>query len=143
MSISEMRPVVRLGPRLRKATPLNASAVRRSPAPSCAPSAAAHAAAARPRKNVPFISEFAFMSGILSSASAPAQPKRLRPHADRGQDQRMQYRPLGRTGMSVSTIGFGAWAIGGSWGAVDDEVAMRALHVSIDAGVNFIDTADV
>ena len=50
---------------------------------------------------------------------------------------------LGRTGMSVSTIGFGAWAIGGSWGDVDDEVSMRALHAAVDAGVNFIDTADV
>ena len=45
--------------------------------------------------------------------------------------------------MSVSTVSFGAWAIGGSWGAVDDEESMRALHAAIDAGVNFIDTADV
>jgi aryl-alcohol dehydrogenase-like predicted oxidoreductase len=55
----------------------------------------------------------------------------------------MQYRALGRTGMSVSTISFGAWAIGGSWGAVDDEESMRTLHAAIDSGVNFIDTADV
>jgi len=55
----------------------------------------------------------------------------------------MDYRPLGRTGMSVSAISFGAWAIGGSWGAVDDEASMQALHAAIDAGVNFIDTADV
>ncbi len=55
----------------------------------------------------------------------------------------MQYRALGRTGMSVSTISFGAWAIGGSWGDVDDETSLRALHAAIDAGVNFIDTADV
>jgi len=55
----------------------------------------------------------------------------------------MDYRPLGRTGMSVSVISFGAWAIGGSWGAVDDEQSMRALHAAVDAGVNFIDTADV
>ena len=45
--------------------------------------------------------------------------------------------------MSVSTISFGAWAIGGSWGAVDDEESMRTLHAAIDSGVNFIDTADV
>jgi aryl-alcohol dehydrogenase-like predicted oxidoreductase len=45
--------------------------------------------------------------------------------------------------MSVSVISFGAWAIGGSWGAVDDEQSMRALHAAVDAGVNFIDTADV
>ena len=55
----------------------------------------------------------------------------------------MNYRDLGRTGLSVSEVGFGAWAIGGAWGAVDDETSMRALHAAIDAGVNFIDTADV
>src|SRR6266545_635091 len=55
----------------------------------------------------------------------------------------MEYRALGRTGLSVSAISFGAWAIGGSWGTVDDEESMRALHAAIDAGVNFIDTADV
>src|SRR4051812_49117654 len=55
----------------------------------------------------------------------------------------MEYRALGRTGMQVSAISFGAWAIGGSWGRVDDEESMRALHAAIDAGVNFIDTADV
>src|SRR6478672_8089562 len=55
----------------------------------------------------------------------------------------MEYRALGRTGLSVSTISFGAWAIGGSWGAVDDEESMRTLHAAIDSGVNFIDTADV
>jgi len=55
----------------------------------------------------------------------------------------MQFRTLGRTGLSVSTISFGAWAIGGSWGAVDDEESMRTLHAAIDTGVNFIDTADV
>ena len=55
----------------------------------------------------------------------------------------MQYRRLGRTDWSISAIGFGAWAIGGSWGAVDDEESIRALHAAIDAGVNFVDTADV
>jgi aryl-alcohol dehydrogenase-like predicted oxidoreductase len=55
----------------------------------------------------------------------------------------MEYRRLGRTDMSVSAISFGAWAIGGFWGAVDDEESMRALHAAADAGVNFIDTADV
>ena len=55
----------------------------------------------------------------------------------------MQYRRLGRTDMSVSTVSFGAWAIGGFWGLVDDAESMRALHAAIDSGVNFIDTADV
>ncbi|HEX6974442.1 MAG TPA: aldo/keto reductase [Vicinamibacterales bacterium] len=55
----------------------------------------------------------------------------------------METRRLGRTDMDLSVIGFGAWAIGGSWGAVDDEQSMAALHAAIDSGVNFIDTADV
>lgn len=53
----------------------------------------------------------------------------------------MQYRPLGRTGMNVSAIGFGAWAIGGSWGPQDEGDSLAALHRAIDLGVNFIDTA--
>lgn len=55
----------------------------------------------------------------------------------------MRYRRLGRTGFDVSAISFGAWAIGGAWGDVDDETSMRALHAALDAGTNFIDTADV
>lgn len=55
----------------------------------------------------------------------------------------MNYRTLGRTGWKVSEISFGAWAIGGAWGEVDDRESMAALHTAIDSGVNFIDTADV
>jgi aryl-alcohol dehydrogenase-like predicted oxidoreductase len=55
----------------------------------------------------------------------------------------MEYRQLGRTDMKVSAISFGAWAIGGTWGSVDDEESMRALHAAVDAGTNFVDTADV
>lgn len=55
----------------------------------------------------------------------------------------MLYRPLGRTGWNVSAIGFGAWAIGGTWGDTDDWAAMAALHRALDRGVNFFDTADV
>ena len=55
----------------------------------------------------------------------------------------MQYRDLGRTGYKVSTIGFGAWAIGGSWGSVDDRESMAALRKAVELGVNFFDTADV
>ena len=56
----------------------------------------------------------------------------------------MEYRPLGRTGWSISEIGFGAWAIGGdAWGPTDDDDSLRSLHEAIDRGVNFIDTADV
>jgi len=55
----------------------------------------------------------------------------------------MQYKELGRTGYQVSTISFGAWAIGGTWGDLDDSEAMRCLHRALDLGVNFFDTADV
>ncbi|HTQ49537.1 MAG TPA: aldo/keto reductase [Candidatus Acidoferrales bacterium] len=55
----------------------------------------------------------------------------------------MQYRTLGRTGWKVSEISFGAWAIGGTWGAVDDKESLAALHAALDGGVNFFDTADV
>jgi aryl-alcohol dehydrogenase-like predicted oxidoreductase len=55
----------------------------------------------------------------------------------------MEMRELGRTGWSVSTVGFGAWAVGGSWGRTDDAESMAALHRSLDLGVNFFDTADV
>ena len=55
----------------------------------------------------------------------------------------MKYRTLGSTGYEVSEIGFGAWAIGADWGSVDEATAMTALHAAVDAGVNFIDTADV
>lgn len=55
----------------------------------------------------------------------------------------MHYRPLGRTGWNVSALSFGAWAIGGTWGAVDDKESLAALHRAVDLGVNFIDTADV
>lgn len=53
----------------------------------------------------------------------------------------MQYRAFGRHGFDVSAIGFGAWAIGGSWGPQDDQESLAALHHAIDLGVNFIDTA--
>lgn len=54
----------------------------------------------------------------------------------------MKYRVLGRTGWKVSETSFGAWAIGGSWGKVDDRDSLAALHQAVDSGVNFIDTAD-
>jgi aryl-alcohol dehydrogenase-like predicted oxidoreductase len=53
----------------------------------------------------------------------------------------MKYRTLGRTGIRVSEIGFGAWAIGGSWGTQKDEESLDALRRALDLGVNFIDTA--
>jgi aryl-alcohol dehydrogenase-like predicted oxidoreductase len=64
----------------------------------------------------------------------------------------MQYRKFGNTDLNVSEIGFGAWAIGGGamagktaigWGDADDNESEKALYRSLDAGINFFDTADV
>jgi aryl-alcohol dehydrogenase-like predicted oxidoreductase len=53
----------------------------------------------------------------------------------------MRYRTFGRTGWKVSEIGFGAWAIGGSWGPQEEDESVRALDRALDLGSNFIDTA--
>ena len=58
-------------------------------------------------------------------------------------DWKLILRELGRTGWKVSGISFGSWAIGGSWGDVDDDESLKALHRAVDLGVNFFDTADV
>jgi aryl-alcohol dehydrogenase-like predicted oxidoreductase len=55
----------------------------------------------------------------------------------------MNYRELGRTGWKVSSLSFGAWAIGADWGTVDDRESYAALNRAIELGVNFFDTADV
>jgi aryl-alcohol dehydrogenase-like predicted oxidoreductase len=55
----------------------------------------------------------------------------------------MLYRELGRTGWKVSALSFGAWAIGGTWGPVQESESLAALHRAIELGVNFFDTADV
>ncbi len=63
----------------------------------------------------------------------------------------MQYRKFGKTDLVVSSIGFGAWAIGGAakvgdtaigWGDADDSTSKKATHAALDAGINFFDTAD-
>ncbi|MGH7213667.1 MAG: aldo/keto reductase, partial [Tepidisphaeraceae bacterium] len=53
----------------------------------------------------------------------------------------MRYRTFGRLGWKVSEIGFGAWAIGGSWGPQSETDSLKALHKALDLGCNFIDTA--
>ena len=64
----------------------------------------------------------------------------------------MHYRTLGKTGLRISEVGFGCWAIGGpstlggrviGWGEVDDATSIRALETAFDLGINFFDTADV
>lgn len=61
-------------------------------------------------------------------------------------------RTLGRSGIEVSAMGLGCWAIGGpfwsgetpvGWGAVDDEESVRAIHRGLELGIDFFDTADV
>lgn len=64
----------------------------------------------------------------------------------------MNYRKFGNTDLSVSEIGFGAWAIGGGamvgetaigWGEADDNTSVKAIHEALDRGINFFDTADI
>src|SRR3954447_5021400 len=55
----------------------------------------------------------------------------------------MEKRTLGRTGRSVGVVGLGAWQLGADWGEVDEADAMATLHAAVEAGVTFIDTADV
>ena len=55
----------------------------------------------------------------------------------------MKYRQLGKTGFEVSEVSFGGWAIGGTWGDVEDEQSMAALEEAVNQGINFFDTADV
>jgi aryl-alcohol dehydrogenase-like predicted oxidoreductase len=53
----------------------------------------------------------------------------------------MKLRAFGQHGFNCSEIGFGAWAIGGSWGAQSESDSLAALHRALDLGCNFIDTA--
>ncbi|MGN6554066.1 MAG: aldo/keto reductase [Verrucomicrobiota bacterium] len=55
----------------------------------------------------------------------------------------MKYRMLGSTGMKVSEVSFGAWAIGANWGQTNEEESWQALVRAVENGVNFFDTADV
>src|SRR5512140_3277145 len=60
----------------------------------------------------------------------------------------MQTRPFGRTGLEITPIGVGAWAIGGSgyafgWGGQDDRESITAIERAVDLGVNWVDTAPV
>jgi aryl-alcohol dehydrogenase-like predicted oxidoreductase len=55
----------------------------------------------------------------------------------------MEYRTLGRTGRQVSAVGLGCWQLGGDWGTVEEGDAMAVLDAAVEAGVTFLDTADV
>jgi len=58
----------------------------------------------------------------------------------------LETKPLGSTGMDITPVGFGAWALGGggfewSWGKQDDDASIAAIHRAVELGVNWIDTA--
>ena len=53
----------------------------------------------------------------------------------------MKYRPLGRTGLEVSVLGFGGSSLGNAFREIDDSEGIRTVHVAVDHGINLIDTA--
>jgi aryl-alcohol dehydrogenase-like predicted oxidoreductase len=55
----------------------------------------------------------------------------------------MDRRQLGSTGIDVTEVGFGTWNMGGDWGDVDEEAGREAVRAALDAGIDFVDTADV
>jgi aryl-alcohol dehydrogenase-like predicted oxidoreductase len=55
----------------------------------------------------------------------------------------VENRTLGRTGRAVSVVGLGCWQLGADWGRVEDADALAVLHAAVEAGVTFLDTADV
>src|SRR5829696_6079216 len=77
-------------------------------------------------------------AGTLRSSGATACSSK-----NPGKDGALEYRNLGQTGMRVSEISLGTWALGGEWGAVAEDDAYAALNRAVDLGVNFLDTADV
>src|SRR5215210_5907219 len=56
----------------------------------------------------------------------------------------MQRRALGGSGLEISRIGLGTWAIGGyMWGGQDDAESVHAIHAAVDQGINWVDTAPI
>src|SRR6476659_1967528 len=82
------------------------------------------------------------------SGRPPPRPAMPPPASDAARSSRhstvrvMRYRTLGRTGLSVSPLCLGNMMLG-SWGNPDHDDAIRIIHGALDAGINFIDTADV
>jgi aryl-alcohol dehydrogenase-like predicted oxidoreductase len=64
------------------------------------------------------------------------------PHVE-FEEAKMEYGTLGKTGLPVSRVGFGGWAIGADWGEVTEADAMATLNAAVDHGITFFDTADV
>lgn len=91
--------------------------------------------AARNRRNVPL--------GTTEERSPTAsRPHRQRPVLTARKVAIMQYRPLGRSGVKVSPLCLGTMMFG-AWGNSDHDDSIRVIHAALDAGINFVDTADV
>src|SRR4051794_6357328 len=81
--------------------------------------------------------------GVLGEAATPTRTSTLAPQtAFSGGVTEMETRELGRTGVHVSALCLGAMMFG-AWGNTDHDESIRVIHRALDAGVNFIDTADV
>src|SRR5512141_146105 len=81
------------------------------------------------------------MHGISPASSNGANGSILL-RSQNGTEGMMKHRKLGRTGLNVSEIGFGAWGISGAqWIGAEDEVSVQTLKAARDAGINFFDTA--
>src|SRR3978361_89794 len=78
--------------------------------------------------------------GASTSTMRNTTPRRR--HSRWTKEQHMELRPLGRTGVSVSKLCLGAMMFG-AWGNPDHDDSIRIIHRALDAGINFIDTADV
>jgi aryl-alcohol dehydrogenase-like predicted oxidoreductase len=72
-----------------------------------------------------------------------AAKRQILSDAGRRRVARMEQRTLGPTGRKVSIVGLGAWQLGADWGEVSEEDAVGVLRAALDAGVTFVDTADV
>jgi aryl-alcohol dehydrogenase-like predicted oxidoreductase len=83
--------------------------------------------------------------GIRRKVPVPARAARaLAARPARIEHEAMQHAELGRSGLRIPRVVFGAWAIGGwGWGGADDEASIRAIEASIEAGANAFDTAPV
>src|SRR6202030_4203536 len=78
----------------------------------------------------------------VACSSKPSPPTVWRVGAGVPDNRAMEYRSLGRTGMQVSPLCLGAMMFG-AWGAPDHATSIKIIHRALDAGINFIDTADV
>jgi aryl-alcohol dehydrogenase-like predicted oxidoreductase len=79
----------------------------------------------------------------LTSADAAARPNRLPIHRHRIGSTSVENRNAKRLGRDISVIGLGCWQLGADWGQVSEADALTLLEASADAGVTFLDTADV